>query len=241
MSKRNFEVRFGVKSADSRRSTIWRIWTPRQSKSDVYITAELMSASLKVSLHEGGTFQVSFNQEFVSKLNAGSGFSQKSRHIDRWTRTSNICQGVTLALRIFVPSSELRVLPLDDVSTKPIQWVEAAPVGRGVEFDIFLYEAKVEIGSWSCKDSNIPKMLRKHKLPNGETLAVVYHEPPVTQVHISAIESLKAQVAKVPPTYPQSEAIKPRRNMRLIAGMTERDDSRVLIEIAADTIFKCAE
>ncbi len=180
--------RFGVRSHDMRMSKVWRVWSlPRTGKSDVYLTAGRLAGIFKASLHQSGTWQVSFTYQFISKISDRGTWTKISRHFDRWQRPNEIGPGVTLALRILIPNSELREVENHTGSTKPVHWVPAPGIGLAVSFDILITKPGTQILDWPGKHSMGTELVSWFSLANNEVLWLVNRTEPVSQEVVDSI------------------------------------------------------
>lgn len=232
-----FHVRFAIGSANGPRSSIWRLWTSKKPKSDVYLAARHVAGAFKASLHESGGWQVSFISEFVNTLRSAGSWPRDSRHVDRWQRPTEISPGITLAFRIVVPASELRVNPIQIPDEKPVSWVPPPSSDHATEFDVFFTKPQVGVSGWPGKRRMATGLISQTLLSNGETLWVVYYYPQITQGMLDRIEQLRAEIPKRPPEWSRGEINIHRSTLRLIVGGREPDGSHYFMEVAADTVF----
>jgi len=134
MSKGNpSSLRLAVGSASEPRSSIWNVWA---YKNDVYLTTRPLGGILKASLHESGQWQISFTSEFVKAREAKDAWTTSGRHIQMWKRPPETGVGVTLAARVFIPTSELR--QMEGKPKKPVCWIPVASIGHAIEVLIIL-------------------------------------------------------------------------------------------------------
>ena len=121
MSKQDFHYRFAVGNPRYRRSSIWRVWTSKSPKSDIFIAARNLAGTLKMSLHESGIWRAAFTAEYAAKYLKDSIPPSKARRLEEWKRPPDIAPGVTLAFRIIIPNQDLEVIPIDaNLSSKEI-------------------------------------------------------------------------------------------------------------------------
>lgn len=232
-----FHMRFAVGLANGPRSSIWRLWTSKKPKSDVYLAARPIAGALKASLHQSGVWQVSFTSEYVSTLRSRGSWPRASRHVDRWRRPTEISRGITLAFRIVIPASELRVNPIQIPDEKPVSWVLSPSSGHATEFDVFFTKPEVSVSDWPGKRRMGTEFISQALLSNGETLWLVYYYPEVTQGMLDRIEQLRAEIRNRPPEWSRGEINMDRSTLRLIVGGEEPDGSHYFMEVAADTVF----
>ena len=178
MSRKAEQVyRFGVRSHNMRMSKVWRVWSlPRTGKSDVFLTAGRLAGIFKASLHQSGTWQVSFTSQFVSKISDRGTWTKVSRHFDRWQRPDEVGHGVTLALRILIPSSELREGSNDAGAIKPVHWVPAPAIGLAVSFDILITKPETQVSDWPGRRSMDTELVSRFSLASkGSTMGCSSH------------------------------------------------------------------
>lgn len=176
-SKRGKPIRFAVGSPRGPTSAIWRLWVTR---SDVYIAARRLAATIKVSLHESGQWQHSFTAEFEKRQLSGKRLPLPTRHMSTWPRPREIGPGVTLACRIIVPHSEVTA-KVDAVGDSPsIAWMPRPPEGSVVEFQVWLTKPETVVTNWPGYRSRGAQLIGKTVLGNGQTVWVTALEEPVS-------------------------------------------------------------
>ena len=57
-------VRFAVGSRDGARSSLWRVWTGKNT-SDVYVESRDVQGVMKFSLHESGDWHYGYRPEYI--------------------------------------------------------------------------------------------------------------------------------------------------------------------------------
>lgn len=234
--KKGLHLRFAVGSLDGPRSMIWRLWTGMPKRSDVYLAPRGAAASLKASLHQSGLWQVSFTTQFVENPKGGVWW-EGSRHIDRWTRPADISPGVILAFRIVIPTSELRVMPVEIKENKCISWFTPPPIEKVAEFAIILTKPEVVTSDWPGMRAMSTELVARQLLPNGENLCVVYHTQEMTDGILKRVETLRSRVANGPPDFSLDGSNSYKPSHRMIIGGEEPDGSRFYLEVARDTIL----
>lgn len=228
-------LRFAGGSAEGPRSSIWRLFTGKKPRSDVYLAVRDIAGAIKASLHESGQWQVSFTTQFESQLRNLSDSRLASRHIDQWTRPQDISSGLTLAFRIIVPTSELRVMPT--TPDKPTCWVPPAPTAWATEFAVLLSRAQIKVLGWPGKRSMRTQLLAKYLLPNLETLWIVYRTHELGKVMRDRIAEHSAALRKGLREWVISNPNLAGPHARIILGGAEPDGSRFFLDMAADTVF----
>jgi hypothetical protein len=168
-------IRFGVKNSTGCRSSSWKLWKHRN---DIYLSSRPLRGTVKVSLHESGIWQVSFTSEFSRK--AGEYFDTKSRHILRLQKPSDVEPGVTVACRIHIPISELRML--DEESGKNaghIQWVNAPGDDLSIQFLVVISEKIAQFREWPGEADPATQALGRISMHDGQSIWVLWREQPV--------------------------------------------------------------
>jgi hypothetical protein len=165
-------IRFGVKDCEGRRSSSWKLWRYR---GDVYLTARPARGAFKISLHESGNWMVSFTSEFVKK--APAYFKTKSRHISRQQKPREVERGVTVACRIHIPVSELRMLDEEKGrNTQQIYWVDAPAQEQSVQFLIVISDETAYFEKWPGETDPAIRSIGKISLVNGRSVWVLYRK-----------------------------------------------------------------
>jgi hypothetical protein len=197
-TKQEQVCRFIVRSEDGKRSGIWRIWTSLGGKkSDIYLTVRPLAGRLKVSIHESGQCQASFDREFISEIEDRGTWERNSRHLLKWSLIE-LTPGVALAARIIVPTSELTEIPI--TPRKPFVCVPAAPTGKAVEFACFLTASNAKVTGWPGKRSMVTQLVIKMPLANGNILWVVNRtvDPPQSSLDkITDAEALEGKIVRL--------------------------------------------
>lgn len=187
MSRRK-HIRFGVGSERGPRSSVWQVIV---HKSEVYFQVVPLGGVLKVSLHESGQYQLSFDANYIQRKKAeGKWPSILPRHMYRWPRPTEIGPGITLAFRIFIPTSELRLMK--PRAPKPIIWIAPPPIGYWIEIAILFIAPGKKLSGWPGQRAMQTELLRQELLPNGQTLSLVYRRelvPPEWEVRINRLKS----------------------------------------------------
>lgn len=185
--------RFAVLSENGRRSGIWRIWTSASSKkSDVYLTSSGLHGSVKVSLHQSGQYRVSFTKEFLDRISKLGTWERESRHLAEWLCPKDLDIGVTRALRIVVPTSEVIVAPIGKIEPRSVIWVPAPPLGKAIQFSVVLTAPNIKVSGWPGRRHMATKLIAQMPLPNSHALWVVYHTVDTPQGALDNIAKLRA-------------------------------------------------
>lgn len=157
-------VRFGVEADDGRASTVWRLWTVTTAD-DVYIAGRATGSWIKASLHASGRWQHGFTSE---AQNTGWASESGSRYFELWQRPPEVASGVTLALRIVIPTSQLRPGPSTRGRGREVRRLPPPPRADGVVFDVFLLAEGHQVVQ--LERSN---RVGRIALPSGGTVEVV--------------------------------------------------------------------
>lgn len=163
----SYQLRFCVGQPKGPKAGVWRLWTARPPKSDVYVAARGAASSMKMSLHESGAWQASFTSQFADTLQAKNEWFREYRHIDKWDRPIELSPGLTLALRLIFPASELRTYSLDLGTSKPTTWIPAPLPGLVCEIALVFSRLEVPVSNWPGKSQHGTQLLARHSLPNG--------------------------------------------------------------------------
>lgn len=160
-------IRFAVEDeAGDRRSTQYLLWGNKHAD-DVYVAGRDVAGWMKASLHQSGSWQHGFTKQAEEQGSVGA---DGRRHLERWNRPLEIASGLTHAMRIVVPTSQLRPGPS---SAKQVACVAVPPprTGDGTAFDLYLveddsvsatFEQSVHVGTL--------------KLPGGGSLWIIARE-----------------------------------------------------------------
>lgn len=227
-------IRFLVGSEGERRSSSWRLWTKETEeveaiKKDIYVTTRPLGGVVKISLHDTGEWQFSFTSEFVEKMMSTNQWDLQSRHIRRWKRPAEVAPGVTIALRIYIAESELRLLPW--TSKKKVYWVPKPKQGHAVEFLLLITSPSAKVSSWPGKNGAGTIPLTKKDFKNGETCWLLYR---FVQVPASVNRILDEARKRIPESVTKQFAAEEGITRAVVFG-SEKDGSKVLYEIAIDT------
>lgn len=177
---RRSKVRFAVGKPEGPRSAVWRLWT---NQSDVYVASRNVAVATKVSLHGSGKWRAAYHGPGLVFVDPG-----KDRAFDKWERPSEAVPGLTVALLIMVPSSEVTMPPhpedMHDLRRVKIEWVPPAPEGRLTQFHVVFTTAQATaatLPNWPGRFNMGTRLIFRADLPNTETIWVVTREQPVTE------------------------------------------------------------
>ncbi len=188
MGKKNRSdvLRFGVRTADGRCSTVWRVWADRK-KGDVYISARDLGGHFKASLHASGKCRAAFTAEHMARPRPLIP-PDRDRAVMRWTLPAPLAPSVVQAFTIIVPSEDLGApLGADDGL---VQWTPAPPGGEVTFFTIALLAAGVRCSNWPGKNTG-SELVGRIGLENGDTVWVVSNTRPETPEETTAWDRLR--------------------------------------------------
>jgi len=231
MGKRDINFRFAFGREAAAHSSIWRLFS---TTNDVYMSTRSLGGALKASLHESGECAVAFTEQYVAKQRSADAWWRESRRVDTWTPASNIRAGVTLAMRIAVPDSELREYPVS--TSRAVKWLPPPPAGHTAEVCVFLLDLAWPEGSWPGQTSHSTLPVFHHVLPNGKHLWLVQRQDPTSDGTRARIEQVRTALATQEPDQKAEGWLLPSPSKRLIVGGDEADGSRVWLEIAFDSV-----
>jgi hypothetical protein len=151
MPKREASARIALGGPGLPSSGIWRlftgvtelVWGP---KSDVYVARRETADFVKASLHASGDWRLAFHGQPSKAASLGLPPDLfTTRVIRSWRRPAPVIQGCTLALRVIVPASELR---MREPIGKSVLWGSAPPQGHYAELLIWLCPPSLPEASW---------------------------------------------------------------------------------------------
>lgn len=152
----------------NRRSSVWRVTARRN---DIYVTANGLGHSQKLSLHESGVWRMAYHDEELAARHGATGkpeFNNDPRVVDRWEQPE-ASAGWMHAFTVWVPHGHLTPLP-DEVENpkKPIIWLTEPDENEAV--GIHFAVARPDEGTF-----NPQKMIpvAGFRLPNKRALIVL--------------------------------------------------------------------
>jgi hypothetical protein len=138
-------ARFAVGPPDGLSSNSWNLWSNR--KGDLYVACRDNFKEAKVSLHASGRWRMGFTSEALAK-NPNLVPLEGNRAWEVWDQPPPQLPNVTIAFRLYFPTSELAVRP---EQRQPDQWrevvfIEPAPPGTGklAALSLFVTNGDVE-------------------------------------------------------------------------------------------------
>lgn len=215
-------VHFAVIADDGRRSMTWTVWTSRHTL-DAYLTARPFAGTLKVSLHQSGSWQIGFTAEKFPEMAHGL----PSRHLDIWPAPEPFGPGMRRSVELVIPDSELRVLPPGTVPDPKLATRVPAP-GAGFAACIeFVFMA----------DQPTPLVLNE---PVFDVASLKWHDE--TAVRVIArqmawgpvdVDWLRQSKQKVLDRM-DPEALRQAANPRILLHGKHDDERRYLVDAAGD-------
>lgn len=129
-------VRFGVSNNSGARAETWKCWTRTgQGKRDVYLSCRALRGTMKLSLHESGSWHLGFDPATFPSL-FREGDQPASRFASRWKKQAPSSDALLLAVRIQVPFEAVNI-PASELESK-VCWINAPAEEQMVEIGIFL-------------------------------------------------------------------------------------------------------
>ena len=177
------EVRFGVGSAAGPRSGTWRVWA-NKGASDVYVASRPLAGVEKISLHESGDWRLQYVRRDIAKQWAPG----QGRVIDRWPRPPETIPGWTRSLIIWVPESDVTLVPQGHEERKLITWVPKPQPGEIVAFHVVI--ARPDTGFVNLQEQ-LP--LDAFSLANGEICLLLVSVESVAR-HQGWLDKTRSQV-----------------------------------------------
>ncbi|MEQ8765160.1 MAG: hypothetical protein RL885_14600 [Planctomycetota bacterium] len=168
-------IRFAVRNKKAHRAATWKLVTRTgRGKNDVYLLCRSLGGALKASLHESGRWHVGFLRGFVDENFEDGHPKHNDPYIEKWPQPSATEPGVTLAYRVLVPSSGVRI-PITDDLPASIGWIPAAPKGKATEILIILTRKGTKVTDWPTPTGMGTELVGQMDLDNGDTAWVVHH------------------------------------------------------------------
>lgn len=150
----------------------------------------------------------------------------------KWPCSRDPASGVTLAVKVVVPTSELIEDPIVQTQRKPMIWVTAAPPGKAIEFAIVLTGPDTKVSHWPGKRSMATQLVARMLLASGHVLWVVHRTVDPPQGALDEMAKLKAHPEKVVRLDSRHDIDFSNRQLRAVIVGEESDGSGYLIEAA---------
>lgn len=190
---RRSKVRFAVGRPEGPRSAVWRLWT---NQSDVYVSSRNVAVARKVSLHASGLWRAAYHGPGLVFVDPG-----QDRAFDKWERPPEAVPGLTVALLIRVPASEVMMPPhpedMLDLRRVKIEWVPPAPEGHLTQFMVVFTTAQATaatLPNWPGSFNMGTRLIFRADLPNTETVWVVAQDQPVPEKMRREIEESRRKM-----------------------------------------------
>lgn len=136
-----YAIRFGVSNGAGSRAETWKCWTRvGQGKRDVYLSCRALRGTMKLSLHESGSWHMGYDPNAFQTL-FREGDQPESRFASRWKRPPQLEGGLLLAVRIQVPFEAVNI-PAPELEPKVV-WIEAPEEGNMAEVALFLSDERI--------------------------------------------------------------------------------------------------
>jgi len=126
---------------------------------------------------------------------------EQDRAFDKWERPPEAVPGLTVALLIRVPSSEVTMPPhpedMLDLRRVKIEWVPPAPEGHLTQFMVVFTTAQATaatLPNWPGRFNMGMRLIFRADLPNTETVWVVAQDQPVPEKMRREIEESRRKM-----------------------------------------------
>jgi hypothetical protein len=195
-------IRFCVGTPGGARSAVWRLWA---TKNDVYLFFREVSDEVKVSLHETGEWQLAITHDYVMRTD-NPALVDGGRFFEKWNRPAERRPGVTIAMRLLIPSTAVNIPPgvqgepPDEQGNRRRETRLVAPPPSGwytVVTVAFTNQQMTE--RWPGRSQGT-KPIGQLRLPNGEQVWLVAHETetiPLTQDPADLEEQVRQTTAQI--------------------------------------------
>lgn len=229
MSSKNL-LRIAVGKPNGRRSATWRIELGRQ---DIYASFDKLRGKRKAAIHyekgdKGPVRYIGYTYEHAQSLMRREEITREMRTDLEWPALE-IAPGFFLEFRFRIPESELRVLDIKD--EQHVVWLEAPPVGTGLEVTILSGPPDYDGPVPGRADGAPIQCLWDTRLKNGRRVWVLAHTIPAPDKLEEYRELARRTFAArgwMPPQLPVD------RNTRVNLTMDCEDGSAAEVELAGD-------
>lgn len=236
MTKRDFHIRIGVKNDADQKSAVWRIWTAKAPKYDIYIAARNIAGEFKVSLHETGDWRAAITKQYAEKLFDDSVNIPNERILDKWERPKALTKDLTLAYRIIVPNSDLEEGPS---YTKKIEWIAPKFENNNTEILLFLTKPTYKSEDWPGKKLGA-KLVANYKLANNETLWIVYINIEMSKKFETTLKQMRKNLVKSLPKRIQLKNLIKSGRPRIIYGTNDSKEVANAFDLSFKKTFSVA-
>jgi hypothetical protein len=166
-------------------SSVWRIWT---SKDDIYVSYSAAKSSIKVSLHASGRWRFGYESDEIAQ--AAGRAPGSDRAVAKWQRPAPLIPGVTQAMAIRIPTSELRSVDAGQAETRWALWCEPGPPESAVYFSVFINDTP-EPDDWPGKRAMPTMLVGRLPLTGGREVQVTGHSEDLPPEFVQAMEEDK--------------------------------------------------
>jgi len=164
-------IRFSVSNQRDLRSATWKLFSPK-GKEDFYLACRELRGAIKVSFHQSGRWHVGFDETFLEKEAPEDSPLLDNRYLSKWPEPQELCPGVRLAFRIFVPEAAITVLKKEE--EKSLIWIPSPSQGKAIEILIILTLPETKISTWPGAKSMGTSLVGKIDLDSGKKVWAVY-------------------------------------------------------------------
>ncbi len=191
MSRRKRQsLKFAAGTRQHHRSCIWIVSV---RGSDIYIGAQGIMQSVKLSLHKSGSWRLAYTSESgVTSSKTGT------RLHDAVQRPAEFQSGWTLALVIWVPNIS-GSLPAPGIRSpeapEDVRWFPPAAVRASRIFGLYLTAPSAD----ELRADFEPETVGELKLDSGETLRILTWEQPIVGTGRNYLEQLEREKPTFPP------------------------------------------
>lgn len=192
-------LRFVVGSIEGPWSPTFVAWA-NQGKGDVYLSARSMAGDLKVSLHESGECALALTREHLKRQKLP--LNQRER--ETWEPVGMEAQGVSRALSIVIPPTELRMYG-PPPKKAPVVFIDPAPIGMVTEISAIFTEAATEVDHWPGARNAGTSFLAAYSLMPKRTLWFVSRNVELPMKWADQIERYRRTLRPLAP--PQCHAV----------------------------------
>ena len=176
-------VRFALGTPGGPQSGTWRLWANR-SKPDVYLAARSIAGWQKYSFHASGDWR----HQWTSCEKAAQNTGVPDRIMDQWPRVGEIAAGLTQALTIWIPTSELTQPRSPAKAAKETIWVPAPELDVIVGFRVAVWQPDRGV-----MDASTTRPIDGFSLSDGTAAFVFVSQEPLTPEKRIQLDEMKRQ------------------------------------------------
>ena len=182
-SNQDIVYRFTVGEEGYRRSSIWRLWYNKPEKekatSDVYFSYRDLAGKHKLSIHQSGEINFSYDANFAKQL----GIANRQRHLDKWR--INYTEPL---FKVIVPYTEAKE-ERSNIKGK-IHYIPLPQTQNAIEVYLYITNQSL-IGMMPSQYLS----LFEGELANRNILSLIYRDNPITEdnrrLYMNAKEKFK--------------------------------------------------